>query len=302
MPKTAKDEDQKSHITPILTGLFVLAGTIATAYFSFKAQNNSVTIPIMITQTAESRLETRTAEQGAAAFNNQIATETLAALSPTEIFISTVPAVSPPQATAAPSLCCLEGWDIFSSDGASFAPALVEGCSNISVHDLGIYTSGCNITFAKDAINQSSVYGLSMPIPHNAKIEVSISISNLIEGEFWVGFSNEVDPQSGALIYAMTPDPGGVSVYLNNIFSINARYPWADMGEDVGWVRGQPRRYNFTIQLEGNKVSTIVNSTSFAQSTALSVNRLFLGFHAKPHAIGSYINATIVGLKITNQP
>ncbi len=304
MAKPSKSEGDKSYTVPVVTALFVLIGTLVTAYFNYAANHNAVLIPIMITQTAESRLETRTAGQVTSTSTMSFPTETLAVLPPTEIVVNTdtPPVPTLPPATVVPSLCCLDGWDIFSSDGASFAPSPVGGCSNIGVDGLGIYASGCNLIFAKDDINQSGIYGLSMPIPRNVTIQVSVSISNLIEGEFWIGFSNGIDPQSGSLIYAMTPDPGGVSVYLNNISSINARYPWADMGKDIGWIRGQPRRYNFTIKLDGNKVSTLVNSTSFAHVTALSTNRLFLGFHSKPRYIGTYVNATISGLKITNNP
>jgi hypothetical protein len=304
MQKSPKNEGEKPISIAMVTGVLALLAALVTAYFAYKTQISTLIIPIYITQTAESRLETRTAGQVTSTSTMSFPTETLAVLPPTEIVVNTdtPPVPTLPPVTVVPSLCCLDGWDIFSSDGASFAPSPVGGCSNIGVDGLGIYASGCNLIFAKDDINQSGIYGLSMPIPRNVTIQVSVSISNLIEGEFWIGFSNGIDPQSGSLIYAMTPDPGGVSVYLNNISSINARYPWADMGKDIGWARGQPRRYNFTIKLDGNKVSALVNSTSFAPVTALSTNRLFLGFHSKPRQIGTYVNATISWLKITNNP
>jgi hypothetical protein len=205
-------------------------------------------------------------------------------------------------ATAVPSLCCLAGWDIFSTDSMPVTPSPLGDCPNIGVDELGIHSSNCNLIFGKDNVKRSGVYGLSMPIQHNITIQLSVSVTNLIEGEFWVGFSNGSDPQSGSLIYAMTPDPGGISVYLNDISSPLARYRWADMGTDISWARGQPWRYNFTIKLDGNKASVVVNSVSFTTMTAPSTDRLFLGYHSKPQQIGCYVDAIISGLTITNNP
>jgi len=87
-------------------------------------------------------------------------------------------------------------------------------------------------------------------------------------------------------------------VYLNDISSRNSRYSWAAMGDAVGWQRGQPQRYNFTIQLDGNNVSVDVNSTRFATLTAQSTYRLFIGYRSKPEQIGTYLDVTISGLTI----
>ena len=141
-----------------------------------------------------------------------------------------------------------------------------------------------------------------MPIEHNVTIRMSVAVTNLIEGEFWVGVSNGVDPQAGSLIFAMTPDPGGVSVFLNNISSPYARYKWADMAPNIGWVSGQPWQYNFVIELDGNKVLVDVNSVKFAPMVASSTDRLFIGYRSKPDMIGTYLDATISNLSITNNP
>jgi hypothetical protein len=199
-------------------------------------------------------------------------------------------------------LCCLADWDIFSTDGASFQPSPQGNCSNIGVDELGIHASDCGLIFGKDDIKQRGMYGVSMPIEHNVTIRMSVTITNLIEGEFWIGFSNEINPQTDSLIFAMTPDPGGISVFLNDISSPYARYKWADMAPNIGWIRGQPWQYNFTIKLDGNKVSVDVNSVKFAPLVASSTDRLFIGYRSKPDMIGTYLNATISNLSITNNP
>jgi hypothetical protein len=205
-------------------------------------------------------------------------------------------------ATTVPSLCCLAGWDIFSTDDTPVTPSSLGDCSNIGVDELGIHSSNCNLIFGKNDIKQREIHGVSMPIEHNITIRMSVTITNLIEGEFWVGFSNGIDPQLSSLVFAMTPDPGGVSVFYNDISSPYARYKWADMAPDIGWVRGQPWQYNFVIKVDGNKVSVDVNSVKFASMVASSTDRLFIGYRSKPDMIGTYLNATISDLVITNNP
>jgi hypothetical protein len=97
----------------------------------------------------------------------------------------------------------------------------------------------------------------------------------------------------------MTPDPGGVSVFLDNVSSPYARYKWADMAPNIGWVKGQPWQYNFTIRMEGNTVLADVNSVKFASLVASSTDRLFIGYRSKPEQIGAYLNATVSNLTIT---
>lgn len=290
MAERSKSESEKPVTVIVVTSIIALIGTLATVYLSYKASHDAVLIPIMITQTAEARMETRTAGQSVS--NSIIGT-------PTGFAVNTD---TPPAPTAVPSLCCLAGWDIFSTENTSFAPSPLGGCSNIGVDELGIHASNCGLIFGKDDIKQRGIYGLSMPIQHNVKIQISVSISNLIEGEFWVGFSNGIDPKSGSLVYAMTPDPGGVSVFFNDISSPYARYKWADMAPDIGWVRGQPWQYNFTIQLDGSNVLVDVNSVKFAPMVSSSTERLFIGYRSKPDTIGTYVDATISKLIITNNP
>jgi hypothetical protein len=74
------------------------------------------------------------------------------------------------------------------------------------------------------------------------------------------------------------------------------------MAPDIGWVRGQPWQYNFVIKVDGNKVSVDVNSVKFASMVASSTDRLFIGYRSKPDMIGTYLNATISDLVITNNP
>jgi hypothetical protein len=221
---------------------------------------------------------------------------------PTLALEDTLPASSISSPTDVPSLCCLAGWDIFSTDGTSFQPSPQGNCSNIGIDELGIHASSCGLIFGRDDIKRRGIYGLSMPIEHNTTIRMSVTIINLIEGEMWVGLSNETNPQAGSLIFAMTPDPGGVSVFLNDISSPYARYRWSDMVPDIGWVDGQPWQYNFTIMLDGNKVLADVNSVKFAPMVASSTDRLFIGYRSKPDMIGTYLNATISNLSITDNP
>lgn len=238
------------------------------------------------------------------AFQKFISPDTPTATPTTNIPTETLTELPPVVNTNIPSAPTLSPimWDIFSSDGASFAAFPYEGCPNIVVNELGFFASNCNLIFGKRDIKQHGVYGLSMPIQHNVTIQVSVTVRELIEGEFWIGFSNEINPQLDSLIYAIPPDPGGVDVYLNNISSRNARYSWAPMGQDVNWESGQPRKYNFTIKLVGNNVSAAVNSTTFTTVVASSTDRLFLGYRSKPEGIGTYVDATISGLTITANP
>jgi hypothetical protein len=229
---------------------------------------------------------------------DNVATPTSSVYVPTNIALPDTP-LAP---TAVPSLCCLAGWDIFSADNTFFQPSPQGNCSNIGVDELGIHASNCGLIFGKDDIKRRGIYGLSMPIEHNVTIRMSVTITNLIEGEFWVGFSNEINPQAGSMIFAMTPDPGGVSVFDNDISSPYARYKWADMAPNIGWVHGQPWQYNFTIELDGNKVLMDVNSVKFAPMVAPSTSRLFIGYRSKPDTIGTYLNASISNLIITNNP
>jgi hypothetical protein len=74
------------------------------------------------------------------------------------------------------------------------------------------------------------------------------------------------------------------------------------MGNQISWKKGQPRRYNFEIKLDGNKVAVTVNSVTFVTEVASSTDRLFLGYRSKPETIGTYLNATVSDLTITQTP
>lgn len=73
------------------------------------------------------------------------------------------------------------------------------------------------------------------------------------------------------------------------------------MGDQISWVKGQPRRYDFDIRLDGNKVAVTVNSVTFATGGS-STNRLFLGYRSKPEMQGTYLNAVVSGLTIIESP
>lgn len=304
MADPSKNDDNKLNVTSIIITIITVVGTLVTGYFGYKTAYNNIWIPIITTQTAEARLLTQAAGQIVSTPTTSLPIETFTEIPSTATAVNTdtPSAPIPPSATVVPSLCCLAGWDVFSSDGASYPPSPSGDCSNIGVDELGIHASNCGLIFGKDEIKQRGVYGLSMPIQDNVTIQVTVSVTILIEGEFWIGFSNGTDPQAGSLIYAMTPDPGGVSVYFDDISSPYARYKWADMLPYQGWARGQPWVYNFTIQTEGSKVSVDVNSDKFSSMVALSTNRLFIGYASKPNTVGTYLNATVSNLKITNNP
>jgi hypothetical protein len=283
----------------VVIAIIALVGTIATGYFTYKAINDTLLIPINTTQTAEARLVTSTA-----GFTTGIPTVTDTPVIPdnpvSPLSGGAGGAVSPATATSVPdpvaippSLCCLSGWDVFSTTGSSFSSVAQDACPNAGIDEIGIHASNCSLTFALNAVKQPRIAGLSMPIPHNAKIKITAIVRNLQEGEFWIGFSKDIDPQSDSLIYAMTPDPGGVSVYLNNIDSKNSTYPWRDMGKSLNWVHGQPWVYNFTIEFNGANVVTEVDDVLFYTVAAPSTNRLFIGYRSKPGVIGTYLNAEI---------
>lgn len=302
MSESPKKESDKSYTIVILTAVFALIGSIITGYFGYKANYDASMIPIIATQTAEarlltqaaeSRLETQTAELFIPTSTISLPTETLTEAPPTGVVNTDTP---PPPTQSLPV------WDVFSTDGVAFPSSTQSDCPNIEVDELGIISSKCELIFTKGNIDQRGIHGLSIPIKRNDTIQMTVTVTNLVEGEFWVGFSNGIDPQSDSLIYAMTPNPGGISVYLNDISSALARYAWADMGRGIGWARGQPWQYNFTIKLTGNKVSVDVNGVSFASVIAPSTGKLFIGYHSKPEKIGMSVDATISNLIITENP
>lgn len=198
-----------------------------------------------------------------------------------------------------PTLCCLEGWDVFSTDGAPFTASPQGGCGNVRVAEIGVSSDDCGFVFGYYGKSRG-VYGLSIPIQPNAEIKVSIVVNNLQEGEFWLAFSKDIDPQTNSLVYAMTPDPGGVSVFLGDISSPRARYPWAPMADSLGWVKGQPWRYNFTVQFDGVKAATEANDVRFAADVAPYANRMFIGYRSKPESKGFYLNARVESLSIAS--
>lgn len=202
----------------------------------------------------------------------------------------------------APTLCCLAGWDAFSTEGLSSAPVPQGECANIKIPELGISSDDCAFVFGVDEKRQRGVYGLSVPMPPNAEIKISIVVSTLLEGEVWLAFSKDADPQDNSLVYAMTPDPGGVSVYLNDISAPNSRYSWNPMGQSLGWVKGQPWRYNFTVRFNGANVLTEVNDVRFASVAAPYASRVFIGYRSKPQQTGFYLRARAEGLSISAIP
>ena len=281
---TSKDATKIGAIVTIAVAVVGLIGTIVTVIYNFKTATSVPWIPMYGTQTAEASAALAThraaGDTPVATLITEIPTNASSTTTPQPTVSPTLAIISP--TPLIPSPCCLTGWDIFSSDGKTFPPAPSGACSNAGIDELGIHASNCNLIFAIDDLKQRGVYGLSMPILQDSVIKMSVSITLLIEGEFWLGFSSSVDPQAGSLIYAMTPDPGGVSVFLNNISAPLARYPWAPMGDQISWVKGQPRRYDFDIRLDGNKVAVTVNSVTFVTEVASSTDRLFLGYRSKP--------------------
>ncbi len=292
-------ESKDGNEIKVILSVIGFLGILATAYFGYLGITSQLKIPISATQTAESKLATLQAEYTSTAQVSDISFGTPTNPPNTNTPQSAdIPTPTIPPASILPSLCCLDGWDIFSSDGKNITPSASAKCSNVGIDELGIHTSNCGLIYGINNLKQRGIYGMSMPISHNAAITLSVSITTLIEGEFWIGFSSSADPQAGSLIYAMTPDPGGVSVFLNDISSPHARYPWSPMGEQIGWVKGQPQRYDFEIKLDGNKVAVIVNSVTFVTEVASSTDRLFLGYRSKPEKIGTYLNATVSDLTI----
>lgn len=292
-------ESKDSSGIKIMLSVIGFLGVLVTAYFGYLGITSQLRIPISATQTAEAKQATlqagytSTVQVGDVVFETPTNISGENTLQPTDTATPTVPA-----AIMLPSLCCLDSWDIFSSDGADVTPSASAKCSNLGVDELGIHTSECDLIFGVTNLKQRGVYGLSTPISHDVAISVTVSITTLIEGELWLGFSSSVNPQSGSLVYAMTPDPGGVSVFLNNISTPRARYPWAPMGKQIGWEKGQPQLYNFVIKLDGNKVEVTLNSVTFATEVASSTDRFFLGYRSKPEKIGTYLNVTISDLNI----
>ena len=276
--RKSKKEKWYENQTVILT-LLGAAATIIAAVITIlpqileaaqKPDPTQTAIPITATMEMTATLPP-TSTETAIAF-----TETV---SPTPTETATLTPVSPP-------IGCLDRWQVVSSDPDLAETSGAGSCIIAGIPALGISASRTGINFGTNSFREQGVFGIATPLPIDATISLSVKLTVLTQGEFWVAISNDPSPENNMAIIALQSQNGEVRIYNKQTNTSVERYTWEQLLSNTNLGAGPPYSYDIKFTTNGNKVDQQIHFTNLPSQFVNLPKYLFLGY-SKKSSLGS---------------
>lgn len=229
-----------------------------------------------------------------------IPTETI--IPPTEILSPTptqTASPSPTPTSITPPISCLDRWQIISSDSDLTETSTAGDCAQASVPALGISASGSGISIGVNNFREQGEFGIATSLPTDATISLSVSLTVLTQGEFWVALSNTPKPENNLYVLAYQPKSGDeFRTYIDQTSSYSEKYKYKDVTSNTIYTSGPPYIYNITFTTSGNKVNTRIHFTDLPSQFVNLPKYLFIGYSNKSTLGSMSLQAEITDLTI----
>lgn len=290
MPSSSKNDDNKVNMTAVAIAIITVIGTITSAYFIYQANYNTISIPIGVTQTAEARLATQTAEVVDTSVPSTPTASVPRSLSPTPL--STVSVTELPcifSGTCVPGddwqrSCISAIWKPYLAGEIMPEPAL---CYQLS--EWGITADNGSLVFAN---NKSSLtayeYGIFTPWQNWSEVDFTVDIKHLDNSELWFGFFEGNTTSSTGIVFVIQPNdivdvrnmPSRGAIVQN----VGLPYAGGHFDPKITFAGGM-----FTLWIDGQGILSNwpVNFT---------IRNMFIGYRSLPVI---NLEATISNLKFT---
>ena len=202
----------------------------------------------------------------------------IATLTPTE---TALPSPSPTQTPITPPISCLDRWQVISSD-----PDLVEesgqgDCALAGIPALGISASRAGISFGLNSFRNQGTFGISTPIPADATITLTVELTVLTQGEFWIALSNDPTPENNMAIIALQPKNGEVRTYSDQTNTFAGKYLWNKLISNTNLKSGPPYSYTIKFSVSGNRITPQIHFTNLPTQITNLPKYLFIGYNNK---------------------
>lgn len=293
MKKTQKS-DEKSDSEPanrkidttVLTAIIGGIVTVAVALISILPQFLKPSQPVEAPPTL-----------AATAIVNPTSTFLPTAILPETVSAATVststPIATPSPTPGIPSISCLTGWQLVSTDSTlQPTPESQGSCDFASSSTLGITSSQGQLLFGLSQFRNIGIFGVSAPIPANANFHFQVNEIVLFQASFWVAISNDPTPGSNMTLMSFEPQNGELRLYVNDLNSLPTRYIWDDLSNGLG---GPPYVYNLNFSIKGNSVGMSINDVVLPNQVVNSPRYLFIGYRNK-----SSLGAASIQVNISN--
>lgn len=173
--------------------------------------------------------------------------------------------------------CVSKAWVIYP---ASAATAIDEGnCYQEPIALTGSYfVSGQQLSMLMSGpVRSAETFGLFTPLPTSGKVELTIDLDELENGEIWVGIFSEPDPNSSGLMLLIPP--GNIR---NSVFSLR-EMPSGFQKYITGPYYTDYGIYNLRFFYSAGSLSFGVNFRNYAEQYPLAFSEkwLFIGYRAK---------------------
>ncbi len=194
--------------------------------------------------------------------------------SPTPTETATPTPVSPP-------ISCLERWQVVSSDPDLSETSGAGDCPVASAPDLGISASRSGISIGVNNFREQGTFGITTPLPVDAKVTLDVSLTVLTQGEFWIALSNTPNPENNLYILAIQPKSGELRTYVDQTSEFSEKYRYKDVTSNTIYSSGPPFIYRIILDTSGNKVSPQIHFTNLPSQIVNLPKYLFIGYSNK---------------------
>jgi len=209
--------------------------------------------------------------------------------------ISTTPTETGTPTPITPPTGCLDRWQIIASNTDLAEIRSAGNCTFASAPDLGISASSTGISFGINAFREQGTFGIATSLPTEATISLSVNLTVLTQGEFWIALSNEPNPENNMAIIALQSQFGEVKIYNNQTDTFVERYLWDELTSNTTLGNGPPYLYNITFNTNGNKVTQQIHFTNLPSQFVNLPNYLFIGYNKK-----SSLGSVTMQVEVTN--
>ena len=195
-------------------------------------------------------------------------------VSPTPTETATPTPVSPP-------ISCLERWQVVSDNPDLSETSAAGDCPVASAPDLGISASRNGISIGVNSFREQGTFGITTPLPVDAKVTLDVSLTVLTQGEFWIALSNTPDPENNMYILAIQPKSGELHTYIDQTSEFSEKYRYKDVISNTIYSSGPPFIYRIILDTSGNKVSPQIHFTNLPSQIVNLPKYLFIGYSNK---------------------
>ena len=201
-----------------------------------------------------------------------------------------------------PPISCLDRWQVISSDSDLTETSGAGDCVQASVPALGISASGSGISIGVNNFREQGDFGIATSLPTDATVSLSLSLTVLTQGEFWVALSNTPKPENNLYILAFQPKSGDeFRTYIDQTSSYSEKYKYKDVTSNTIYTSGPPYIYNITFTTSGNKVNTRIHFTDLPSQFVNLPKYLFIGYSNKSTLGSMSLQAEITDLTIETE-